>query len=465
MKKLLLLSLIISALIINSQAHTWTSSPLLDENGDLFSAGGGVDVVLDLTFSIPLDKYLMTLRTKDSSLVVVASSDGQRWSTMASETWTWGYNTGTSVANGEALILLIGNGIFRWPYASWTRSRIKPFTGNLESIAVMGSKTAVAGWSTGRVYYSNDWGSTYHEGFASAGMEFLAVSDGSFWGTRSYNTSNDTLLESSDGSFFSVVDTLPGGGASVYGLIGMGSRLAVISSGFGADNKSRFAIYSKFRGQNFVFHGFFNQTPNFSPWAMKSSSTERGGIIALPQRGIIEMISTDTGIQITAREDAQFNLDWRGAAIGTGDCVLVTVNGVVATSQLDLGTDNADLDDDGISDQFETGTGVYMSHSDTGTNPTNRDTDGDGYEDGYEVSSGSNPNLLTSTPLANQAWIQLAVEFSFAARLGESYRIDKSIDMTNWTTLETGVRGNGSVLKRLYPAEGQQKQFFRAVAE
>ena len=51
-------------------------------------------------------------------------------------------------------------------------------------------------------------------------------------------------------------------------------------------------------------------------------------------------------------------------------------------------SDNMDTDNDGLPDSVETNTGVYVSPSDTGTNPNNADTDGDGINDGDEVSNG-----------------------------------------------------------------------------
>ncbi|NBS07774.1 MAG: hypothetical protein EBS69_10455, partial [Verrucomicrobia bacterium] len=41
-----------------------------------------------------------------------------------------------------------------------------------------------------------------------------------------------------------------------------------------------------------------------------------------------------------------------------------------------------DSDGDGLSDAVETGTGIYVSPTDTGTDPNNTDTDGDGISDG-----------------------------------------------------------------------------------
>ncbi|NCY08720.1 MAG: hypothetical protein EBX30_16325 [Betaproteobacteria bacterium] len=52
-----------------------------------------------------------------------------------------------------------------------------------------------------------------------------------------------------------------------------------------------------------------------------------------------------------------------------------------------------DSDGDGLSDAVETGTGIYVSPTDTGTDPNNADTDGDGISDAVEVNTlGTNPN-------------------------------------------------------------------------
>jgi hypothetical protein len=45
----------------------------------------------------------------------------------------------------------------------------------------------------------------------------------------------------------------------------------------------------------------------------------------------------------------------------------------------------ADTDSDGLDDAVETNTGVFVSASNTGTNPNAADTDGDGVPDGLEV--------------------------------------------------------------------------------
>lgn len=62
--------------------------------------------------------------------------------------------------------------------------------------------------------------------------------------------------------------------------------------------------------------------------------------------------------------------------------------------------DGCDLDDDGdgLADAVETLTGVFVSPTDTGTDPLDPDTDRDGYLDGEEVAAGSDPNTAVSLP-------------------------------------------------------------------
>ena len=62
---------------------------------------------------------------------------------------------------------------------------------------------------------------------------------------------------------------------------------------------------------------------------------------------------------------------------------------------------DADSDDDLLLDGVETGTGEYVSPSDTGSDPLDADSDDDGFEDGFEVSIGSNPNAADSEPLVS----------------------------------------------------------------
>ena len=57
-----------------------------------------------------------------------------------------------------------------------------------------------------------------------------------------------------------------------------------------------------------------------------------------------------------------------------------------------------DKDGDGLLNEVETGTGVYVDENDTGTYSTVADSDYDGYDDSREISSGSDPNNGSDTP-------------------------------------------------------------------
>jgi len=70
---------------------------------------------------------------------------------------------------------------------------------------------------------------------------------------------------------------------------------------------------------------------------------------------------------------------------------------------VDPGATVADLDDDdsdGVRDSFETQTGTFASHSDTGTSSDFVDSDGDRFTDGAELFAGTDPNDLMSYPMA-----------------------------------------------------------------
>lgn len=77
---------------------------------------------------------------------------------------------------------------------------------------------------------------------------------------------------------------------------------------------------------------------------------------------------------------------------------------------------DTDDDGDGLLDVVETDTGVFVSASDTGTDPVNPDTDGDGLSDGFEVANGSNP-LDPSSPPAVPA-LPLEAQLILVALLG-----------------------------------------------
>ncbi len=146
--------------------------------------------------------------------------------------------------------------------------------------------------------------------------------------------------------------------------------------------------------------------------------------------------------------------------------------------------EDPDSDDDGIKDRFETGTGIYVSPTNTGTNPLLADTDGDGlndgieitqhgsnpnlkdsdsdgFEDGFEVLTGFNPASAASTPEALSSMLP-AVEFRFNAANGVSYRIESSPDLAGWSTIENNILGAGVPVVRFYTTDGITRRFYRA---
>jgi hypothetical protein len=56
----------------------------------------------------------------------------------------------------------------------------------------------------------------------------------------------------------------------------------------------------------------------------------------------------------------------------------------------------SDTDSDGLPDNVETNTGIYVSETDTGTDPNNTDSDGDGLLDSVETNTGTDPNNADS---------------------------------------------------------------------
>jgi uncharacterized repeat protein (TIGR02543 family) len=116
----------------------------------------------------------------------------------------------------------------------------------------------------------------------------------------------------------------------------------------------------------------------------------------------------------------------------------------------------ADTDSDGLSDGAE-----FTTHH---TNPRVSDTDGDGFLDGYEVETGKSPVNAADRP-ALQAEARTAIEFTFPAAVGKTYRIEASTDLAAWEIVETGIAGTGGQVQRFYSTRGQSKRYFRVEEE
>lgn len=63
-----------------------------------------------------------------------------------------------------------------------------------------------------------------------------------------------------------------------------------------------------------------------------------------------------------------------------------------------IGIIDADDDNDGLANSVETGTGIFVSAENTGTDPNDDDTDNDTFLDGNEVAFGTDPNDVNDFP-------------------------------------------------------------------
>jgi hypothetical protein len=121
----------------------------------------------------------------------------------------------------------------------------------------------------------------------------------------------------------------------------------------------------------------------------------------------------------------------------------------------DTGTSptNPDTDGDGLIDGIE----IHRY----GTDPNKADTDGDGFTDSFEIKNGFDPLSEESTPDLVTS-IRTAVEVSFTAAIDETYRIEASPDLFNWTVIEDGIAGTGAEVFRLYSTKGTPFKVYRA---
>ncbi|YCM46408.1 LamG-like jellyroll fold domain-containing protein [Verrucomicrobiaceae bacterium 227] len=100
-----------------------------------------------------------------------------------------------------------------------------------------------------------------------------------------------------------------------------------------------------------------------------------------------------------------------GVETGTGIFVDATDTGSNPLS--------TDSDGDTLLDNVETGTGIYVDANDTGTDPNKSDTDGDQFSDPLEILKGTNPNNASSKPTAKLiAWWPLDVDGTDASGNG-----------------------------------------------
>ncbi len=133
-------------------------------------------------------------------------------------------------------------------------------------------------------------------------------------------------------------------------------------------------------------------------------------------------------------------------------------------------TPDQDTDGDGIVDRAETGTGVYVSPDDTGTNPELADSDGDSIPDGEEIGSPLDPNVDDSAIiqfLANRSrTVNLPAPTLTRNENGQfemRLTLEASQDLNEWFQLmfnDTNISTEDGQIKVQLPSENQSIQFY-----
>jgi hypothetical protein len=132
--------------------------------------------------------------------------------------------------------------------------------------------------------------------------------------------------------------------------------------------------------------------------------------------------------------------------------------------------EDLDSDGDGLLDRFESGTGVYLSSDDTGTDPLKPDSDGDGLPDGLEVDSPLDPNHDDSAIIRFFAertrHLNLpapVLERNVDGKLNLRLRLESSEDLEQWFHVVLGEQAlsvkDGEILVEL-PGGDSKTQFF-----
>jgi WD40 repeat protein len=168
--------------------------------------------------------------------------------------------------------------------------------------------------------------------------------------------------------------------------------------------------------------------------------------------GIAASYLPDDTATLTANPDIGYVFArWVGDASGNQNPLSVLIDDHKMIGAI-FAADSADDDEDGLSNHAE-----LVIH---GTNPNIPDTDGDNFLDGYEVHTGKSPTDDQDKP-ALVAEARTAIEFTFPAANGKSYRIEASTDLEEWETVESGIPGQGVQVQRFFSTRGMPKRYFR----
>lgn len=107
--------------------------------------------------------------------------------------------------------------------------------------------------------------------------------------------------------------------------------------------------------------------------------------------GLLDNYETNTGIYISKYNSGTNPADSDTDDDGLLDGVETNTRKYVSVSDTGTNPNDSDCDNDGLLDGVETNTLIYTNASNTGTNPFNRDGDSDALSDKFEVDNGLDP--------------------------------------------------------------------------
>ena len=209
--------------------------------------------------------------------------------------------------------------------------------GNSNLIATL---TDHADFSGNGILYSND----YDGSEADFVLDMVAGGTGSLQGDGYYRMNNNTTLQQ-ELTLISATDTIRAG--TLYTLTFDARRQIT-----GVDDPTQ-------DGLNITLGGASVNIDNIA-----SSYTEYSAVFNADDLGIVGQ-ALDLSIMADDVTTSGVNQHW--------------INGVTLTATL------PDSDGDGLPDSVETGTGIYVDSTNTGTDPNLADTDGDGLSDSVDL--------------------------------------------------------------------------------